>query len=280
MKKLSRVYSHLELQHRMTDPDHWFEQLSDNETIRKSDAMWVDTYDDLVEAIAFISNFNRDHHLFFRGQGTDYQDDDLGTTILPTLYRPGANGRTPVKERLELMDDLGDKLAERLQKMKNSPSGTRLVRKYRELRWSILQHYEVCPTPLLDLTHSLHVATSFALMENKGDTAHLMVIAMPTITDSISYYTSEELFNIRLLSFCPPEARRPFFQEGYVAGPFPFYKLDDPSRKEQHDFGRRLVAKFKFPSDPNKFYGDGFDCIPKEKLYQPNDPFLEYVGHL
>lgn len=99
-----------------------------------------------------------------------------------------------------------------------------------------------------------------------------MVLGFPTQTDSLTYNTFQELLNIRLLSFCPPTAKRPFFQEGYSAGPFPIYKLDDPKRKSQFDFRRRLIAKFEIPID-DKFWGGGFSEIPYEKLYPKKDLF-------
>ena len=36
------------------------------------------------------------------------------------------------------------------------------LRRQRILRWSILQHYEICDTPLLDVTQSIRIAASFA----------------------------------------------------------------------------------------------------------------------
>src|SRR6202008_3584088 len=40
-----------------------------------------------------------------------------------------------------------------------------LLKRQRILRWSILQHYHVCGTPLLDVTHSLRIAASFASLK-------------------------------------------------------------------------------------------------------------------
>ena len=107
-----------------------------------------------------------------------------------------------------------------------------------------------------------------------------MLVGLPAITDSISYHTTEELFTIRLLSFCPPIAKRPFFQEGYVVGPFPFYRLNDPDRKSQFDFGRRLIAKFEIPNKPGDFFGKGFEIIPRAKLYQEEDKFKKFLDKL
>jgi hypothetical protein len=146
-----------------------------------------------------------------------------------------------------------------------------MLNKYPEIAWSLLQHYEICDTPLLDLTHSLHVACSFAFDRNEGEFGIVYVLGMPWPTDAISYNTYEELVNIRLLSVCPPQAQRPFFQEGYLAGPFPNYQINDPDRVNQFDFARRLIAKFEIPIRNLNFWGIGFSRIPSEKLYQAND---------
>jgi len=61
--------------------------------------------------------------------------------------------------------------------------------------WAILQHYGVCDTPLVDLTHSLRVAASFAHLEflkaksknKRRKYGYVMALAMPYPVGSISY---------------------------------------------------------------------------------------------
>jgi hypothetical protein len=83
-----------------------------------------------------------------------------------------------------------------------------------------------------------------------------------------------------LLSVCPPQAQRPFFQEGYLAGPFPNYQLDNPKRVDQIDFSRRLIAKFEIPMDTSKFWGKGFSKIPIAKLYPDQDDIKQICEEL
>ena len=151
-----------------------------------------------------------------------------------------------------------------------------MVNSYPEIAWALLQHYEKCDTPLADLTHSLHVACSFAFDRNTGSTGIVYVLGMPWQNDAIGYNSFEEVVNLRLLNVCPPSAQRPFFQEGYLAGPFPNYKLDDPSRSNQFDFNRRLLAKFEIPIS-EKFWGEDFKKIPPKKLYQNDDKILKLL---
>lgn len=58
--------------------------------------------------------------------------------------------------------------------------GHKELRQKRYIQWSILQHYEVVPTPLLDLTQSIRVACSFAQMRGTDSTCYVYVIGFPS----------------------------------------------------------------------------------------------------
>src|SRR5205823_8222919 len=96
--------------------------------------------------------------------------------------------------------------------------GARDVARKRYIQWSILQHYEVVATPLLDITQSLRVACSFAQRASRDPTCYVLVLGLPYATNRISINSEEDVVNIRLLSICPPAALRPYFQEGFMAG--------------------------------------------------------------
>ena len=141
--------------------------------------------------------------------------------------------------------------------------GIEKIKNFSELQWSILQHYRVCATPLLDITQSLRVAASFAL-NSATDKAYIFVFALPYPQGTITYFTEDELLNVRLLSSCPSDALRPHFQEGFLVGTFPSrVKRKQPS----FDFGRRLVAKIEIPK--KGFWDSNFYAIPKDDL-SPN----------
>lgn len=74
---------------------------------------------------------------------------------------------------------------------------------------------------------------------------------------------------VRLSSACPPSAMRPHFQEGYLLGEYPEIAEVSPSGRYLHsemDFGRRLVAKFRF--DPARFWrSDTFPRLAVKALY-------------
>lgn len=235
--------------------------------------MLVKSYDELIMYVAQLSYYNNDLMLFFRGQQMDYQINNE-TIILPSIYRSQLNKPLQLKRNWEILNNKSSILENALQNRKPKFAGTRLLLRYKEIQWAILQHYQICDTPLLDVSHSLHVACSFAL-EKKNELGVIQILGLPRLTDNVSYHTYHEIVNIRLLGFCPPQAQRPFFQEGYMLGPFPFYKLNSAKRKTQYDFSRRLIAKFIFPS--KNFWGKGFSTIPKDKLYQPDDLFRSFL---
>jgi hypothetical protein len=268
MKILSNSFSHVNLNKRENNSgDKWFNPTK-LEEILESRPRFVETYDDLVKDVAQILHRHRNLALYYRGQNADYKENNK-TIILPSIYRKKDDEtKLYVKKNFVVLD----KATFELKKLFNSHyfTGRNLLYRYPEIAWSLLQHYEICATPLIDLTQSLHVACSFAFDRNDNETGIVYLIGLPWQTDAIGYNSYEELVNVKLLCVCPPRAQRPFFQEGYLAGPFPNYRLDDSTRVEQFDFARRLIAKFEIPKEPT-FWGKGFSMIPVDKLYQPND---------
>lgn len=236
-----------------------------NKEIRESNPLKIRDFRGLVQTVAKIANHNPDYSLFFRGQSKDYKLSSGSSSFYPTIFRsPGKPLRvSELEERYEILNKCSDELISKLELLEID--NINKLKKFRELPWSILQHYEVCGTPLLDFTHSLRVAASFALNDAK-DNACVFVFAFPYPNGTISYSTEEELLNVRLLSACPSEALRPHFQEGYLLGSFP------PRVKKKQpflDFGRRLVAKIEIP--PKEFCNHDFHAIPQNALYPPHD---------
>jgi len=231
-------------------------------TVRRAKGHHVSSFLELATKIAELHFRNREHVLMFRGQSSDHRNDKSNTTLKPSLFRPELGGPT-------LPD--ADTLTARFEKLKRAERD--LVRRYRSagmlgverlqrhriLRWAILQHYEVCPTPLLDVTHSLRIAASFA-SQDMPENAFLYVLAVPNLSGAITASAEANLQIVRLASVCPPAAVRPHIQEGYLLGEYP--DMSDYNQKELYghfeiDFGRRLLAKFRF--DPNTFLWSQFN---------------------
>jgi hypothetical protein len=150
--------------------------------------------------------------------------------------------------------------------------GHKELRQKRYIQWSILQHYEVLPTPLLDLTQSIRVACSFAQMRSSDSACYVYVFGLPYLTNRISINSEHDIVNVRLLSICPPSALRPYFQEGYLAGTADV--TTDFDSKTELDFRNRLIAKFAIPR-AKTFWGSGFDQIPETALNPRGDAILE-----
>jgi hypothetical protein len=238
-----------------------------NRDVRLSDFYEIRSFRSLVRLMAEISFKNPDWSLFFRGQTNEYMTKKQLTSIYPSIYRSSSGlliRMENLKLRFERLENAENYLLNELSE-RNLPGVSRL-KQFREMRWAILQHYEVCETPLLDITNNLRVACSFAL--NKAEKrAHLYVFGFPHVNGSISYYVEEEMLNIKLLSICPPRAMRPYYQEGYLAGTFP---IDESMRSVRFDVARRLVAKFVLIK--KKFWDSDFPPMPDQALYPQRDP--------
>lgn len=235
----------------------------------------VATFRDLVELTAALSYLNKDHLLFYRGQPEDYKNKKDKSTFYPSIYRGDYLPKKEVEHRFDILQQASKILVELLSKKRGKGSYELKRKKY--IQWSILQHYEVCGTPLIDFTHSLRVACSFALLNNSNSHAYIYVFALPYITNRISINSEHDLINIRLLSICPPDALRPYFQEGYLAGTSDIENEYDS--KSELDFNRRLVIKFKIPNS-NKFWGRYFSVIPESALYPKNDLFSKVCNEI
>ncbi len=210
--------------------------------------------------------------MLFRGQKSDYRRTTSSaefSTLKPTLFRgsPTPLDRT-LQRRFQKLQTAENKLLTEFERA-GFPDLERLQR-HRILRWSILQHYEICKTPLLDVTHSLRIAVSFASQDAVG-IAYLFVLGVPNISGAITASAEAGLQIIRLASVCPPAAVRPHIQEGYLLGEYPDMAGYTQKQLYGHyeiDFGRRVAAKFCF--DPDDFRGNSdFPLIKRDALY-PN----------
>lgn len=233
------------------------------------------TFRALVEHVAKLAYANRDELLFFRGQDKDYQSKASGTTLYPPIYRGDAIPSDELRHRFNMLDEAARLLVERFKHARID--GHAELRQKRYIQWSILQHYEVAATPLLDLTHSLRVACSFAQLRSTDPTCYVYVLGLPYVTNRITINSEHDIVNIRLLSICPPAALRPYFQEGYLAGTTDV-TIEFESKTEL-DFRNRLVAKFAIPR-AKSFWGTGFDQIPESALFPRGDKILDLCMEL
>jgi hypothetical protein len=241
-------------------------QFIGHKPLDKADAFPVSTYRQLVEHVAKLAYLNKDYLLFFRGQGVDYRNRTGASTIYPAIYRGDYVLQKEMSNRFRLLDHASRKLRDIFENEKIQGYEDLVWKKY--IQWSILQHYEVCDTPLLDLTHSLHVACSFAQIGSQNKFGYVYVFGLPYVMNRVSHNSEHDIVNIRLLSICPPEALRPYFQEGFLAGTEDI--TNEYDTKDKLDFRNRLIAKFQIPSQ-NRFWGDDFSRIPESVLFPRGD---------
>lgn len=231
---------------------------------------------------------NPEYVLLYRGQAQDHQNLQKRTSLKPTLFRSSPQSkRPPAAERLmrrfSALADAEQCLIKAAQEENSLLSAKTRIERQRILRWALLQHYEVCPTPLLDVTHSLRIATSFASVPTASE-AFLYVLGVPNLSGSITANAESGVQIVRLSSVCPPSAVRPHIQEGYLLGEYP--DVQDILQKQQYapyevDFGRRLIGKFRF--DPTKFWksSGAFPCIHRDALYPDvNDRLLPIMSSI
>lgn len=246
--------------------------------VRQGDAQGVVSFLDLAKKVAELQFMNPDFVLFFRGQSGDWRNKANNTSLKPTILRGKDSKNVPAEK---VLSSRYDQLLDAEKKLVGhyrtgaTPGSTRL-RRQQILRWSILQHYEVCKTPLLDVTHSLRIAASFASQVPNNE-AFLFVLGVPNLSGAITASAEAGLQIIRLSSVCPPSAVRPHIQEGYLLGEYPEMAGLDQKQQYKHyeiDFGRRLIAKFKFDPEPFWQASPNFPKISKEALYPEDDPLL------
>lgn len=275
MKKIDKAWSHSA-------------RYENNDAIRASKPKRIASYSDLIRELAFVSYYNANLTLFFRGQRNDYSNKTKKTVLLPRFYR-ATNGKNLSKaEKKEKLNELflsENCLIEKLSKLTKSnfykKTGINKVIAYRDLQWAILKHYEVCDTPFLDITRSLMVACFFAFSNNSSDCGYLYVLGLPHVNDSISYHMQEGIVNVNLASIVMPTALRPHFQEAFLFGDFPIrqkringtFTIDFP-QKDRVDCAVRLVAKYEIMR--RGFWDIPINCL-QEHLLDPKDDLMNRI---
>jgi hypothetical protein len=243
--------------------------------IWRTPAFPIHRFRPLVEHTARLAYRNPDVLLFFRGQHEDFQSKAESSTLYPAIYRGDALPARELRHRFDVLEEASRLLVQEFKGAKID--GYNELWRKRYMQWSILQHYEVAPTPLLDVTQSLRVACSFAQLNNTNPSCYIYVLGLPYLTNRISINSEHDIVNIRLLSICPPKALRPYFQEGFLTGTSDV--TVEFESKTELDFRNRLIAKFEIPRT-RAFWGTGFDAIPSTALFPSGDRILDLCNSL
>lgn len=241
-------------------------------SIVRGNAIEICSFYDLIMEIAELSYRNPDVMLFYRGQNNNYTKNNIAT-LYPTIYR--ATDKSTINFDFKVLNESSVKLIAALKADERIDSEElKEIRKIKLLQYSILQHYEVCKTPLLDLTQSIKVACSFAILNNEKNIGYIYVLGLPYINGRISVDSEEYITNIRLLSISSSAAKRSFFQEGYLVQTEFASDIENNIKMDELDFNRRLLAIYKFKNN-KQFWGDE-SPISETALY-PNDDIMKEI---
>jgi len=237
--------------------------------IRASEGYPIKNFRDLVDEVANVTLSNKNYEMYYRGQNKDYKNNQSiyykerkpKTTIFPSICRPDLHpsGAPKYSIKKSQINSRYENLANMIEKARGKRSY------FDEYYYSLFQHYDIVPTPLIDITQSLRVAATFAL--NNSDTGYLYVLGLPYPNQSISYFADLGIVLIKLQNVCPVKALRPRYQEGYLVGKYPI----SPTKTNGDDLANRLVAKFFLDNTDGMFWDKFFLPMPQEILFPPND---------
>lgn len=239
-------------------------------SIIRSNSIRIENFHELIMEIAELSYKNPDVMLFYRGQSVNYKKDKY-STLYPSIYR--SVDKREIKNDFKTLKIASTELLDKLIEHKDEIDDGELkeIRDIKLLQHSILQHYEVCKTPLLDVTQSLKVACSFAISED-NKIGYIFVLGLPYMTGRISVNSEQYITNVRLLSIGCSLSKRPFFQEGYLVKN-EFSSSEDVQLGEL-DFNNRIVAIYEFKNSA-EFWGKEVP-ISNEYLY-PNEDIMKNI---
>ncbi len=237
--------------------------------IRCSPGFPVKTFKQLVDEVALVTLSNKNYEMYYRGQIFDFKDSTAiryrketpKTIIYPSICRPEKKEDGSYKTSIK-----GTQIKKRYEELYNLIDiANESIWKPNEYYFSLFQHYDILPTPLIDITQSLRVAASFSL--RNSDSGYLYVFGLPYPYQSISYFNDLGIVLIKLQNVCPVEARRPRYQEGYLVGNFPIR----PTKDASDNLAQRLVAKFYIDNKDGEFWDKDFQSMPEDVLFPKHD---------
>lgn len=260
-------------------------RLASNTAIRGGSGHKVNSYMELAKKVAELQFLNRNHVLLFRGQKEDHRTSRNNSMLKPSIFRLNGKKRPSRRVMWKRFSELRIAENELVNRyLIQSLTDPDRLKRHRNIRWAVLQHYEICDTPLFDVTNSLRIAVSFASDNNQTEEAFVFAFGVLNLNGAITTSSEAGLQVIRLSSACPPEAIRPHIQEGYLIGEYPeISEFQETPEYEYYevDFGRRLVAKFRF--DPKIFLEDmHYPLANHEALYpdQDIDPLIKIAAEI
>jgi hypothetical protein len=243
--------------------------------------MIVPNYYEMVDMVAKLAYFNKRYVLFFRGQTKEYRTGNCFPTIYPTYIRKYVQG-TEIQGLIDILETKQQELRDRNHNRSPRFHGAASIWESLHVRWALLQHYNICDTPMIDITQSLHVAASFALqgMHEREEFRRgiVYVFALPWPSKNYHINKEEDLYLVRLAGITPPQAKRPYRQEAYAVMSRDVDYKEINNNLERYDLANRLVCKFEI-NNSREFWGR-INPLPLSFLSPPNDIFSKFMNKL
>ena len=235
--------------------------------VRSSRGHKIKSFQELILNVAIVARLNNQFDLFFRGQREDCKDKNGRTIIYPKICRPEKNKQSIRTKKIELRYRELNNFCKYYKHYSFSSVN------YPEYYYALIQHYELLPTPLIDITQSVRTAASFAL--EKTESGFFYVFGLPYPQGSISHFIDLNITLVKLLSVCPADAKRPQYQEGFLVGKLPFY----PKKEAGDNLARRLIAKFDLDNSDKKFWDEDFKPLPQSVIKPKDDPIEDSLNY-
>lgn len=247
----------------------------------ENDVLDVTSYRDLFRVVAFLNVMNKRHQLVFRGQSCDLEPTP---TLLRGEWTSPRNGTFGVAADRAYYAAALDTACDRATRVlldkglpRHRPFETYGSNPERRVApWAVVQHYELWPTPLVDLTTSLRVAATFALgVPDHHGSGYVYVFAMRGVVSDVMRISKQSRFAaVRLSAVCPPTTERPHLQEGLLAGD-PSFGLHAEVATSRSSLLDRLVAKFRLvdrrPNNRSAFWDRDFPRHSSRSLLPHDD---------
>jgi FRG domain-containing protein len=180
---------------------------ADPDDIRRSSGVQVNLFRQLLVNLAELGVANPDHAILLRGQRNDHRDANGLSLVNPTIFRPQSRNLSELESQLT---DAQQMLRAEVGSREQIPDAEKSALTSPLIAQAILQHYEVVPTPWLDLTDSAHMAAHFGLG------GLIYAFAIPRDRMLFSRRAASGLVCRSLSSLCPSCAWRPHFQRAFV----------------------------------------------------------------
>ena len=197
-------------------------------------------FGDLIDSVGQLQAQNQAANYLFRGQDRLYPTDGQPFSVRPRFYRAGSRQLANL---------------ERLQShISHVTANTILPQGYTSrpvAAEALLQHYERVDTRMLDCTHILHVAATFALFKDWRTCPEDAVILVIDINGATPDPAQGQWGAVLVAATAGPGARRPIRQAAwavFMAG----------AETDVVDFADRLVAVYRIPRVAEDTFWRGF----------------------